>query len=138
MTPEMYQIIASMLGAHLALPLPTQYSPRDNLPALEAAIYVGLSTGGRVEYVGSVRRPGSLTALIDRLNEHDAAERWTSVVIFPLKHGTPYATVRQLEGAVGDVLWPTQSRRLPRSGLPRRPQPSRRFGGRLSRSVGSR
>jgi hypothetical protein len=120
---KMYEILAAMIGAHLDYQLPWRYDLSEELPTAEAAVYVGLSRSGAVEYVGSVHRPGSPHALNARLAEHYATERWASVVVFPIKPDTPGGTVRVLEGAVGEVVWPRQNRRLPKSGLPRRTSP---------------
>lgn len=118
MNARTYRSIADLIGDHLSEPLPHLYVG-DAVPPLASAIYVGVGPRGDIRYVGSVHRPRDRVAVARRLREHRAAERWSTTAIFPLRPTTPRSTVRELEGAVGDVLWPRDNRRLPQSVLPR-------------------
>lgn len=113
-----YYAIADLIGVYLAETLPRLYVG-DNVPPITSAIYVGVGPLGDVRYVGSVHRPRDPSALIRRMREHRSSERWAVTAVFPLRPETPRSTVRELEGTVGDVLWPLDTRRLPRSILPR-------------------
>lgn len=112
-TNRTYTQLARMLEPWLERPIPRLVPVGGSIPAASCAVYVALNSSERVTYVGSVCRPGSRTALADRLAEHRALGRWSFVVVFPIRPETELGVVRRLEGAVGRILMPTDNARLP-------------------------
>jgi hypothetical protein len=115
---RLYDAIADMIGPALVERMYLRLPPDAELPKVAAAVYVALNGDGQPAYVGSVHRPSCAHALADRMREHRASERWHWLVVFPIHASTPTKIVRLLEGAVSSVLWPSQTRRRPRSDLP--------------------
>src|SRR4051794_29832158 len=113
MTAALYRQLALMMGAALAQPMPRLFPTTGVVPAVGAAVYIGLGADRKVDYVGSVCRPRDPTGLASRLREHDARRRWKYVVVSPLRPDTAVATVHMFEGAVGRITRPSGNRRLP-------------------------
>ncbi|MGW2147210.1 hypothetical protein ACWCOT_23115 [Nonomuraea bangladeshensis] len=79
----------------------------------KAAVYVAWDMHGRCRYVGSVRRPGSRTAVRDRVREHfakypDRRANWYALTILPLRDDLDIDQVRMCEGWVAYMLTPME------------------------------
>jgi hypothetical protein len=118
MSAARYRSICRYAGEWLDDPIPRAI-PIDEIDSLKAraAVYITCEPLERVQYVGSVRRPGTPGAVARRLKEHlrEGHKRlgWKTVWVVPLKWDTPLATVRLIEGCVGADLEPRSANRLP-------------------------
>ncbi len=125
MNATTYNALADVAGHWLLRREPTLFAMA-RLPAWPPpAVYVALDRRWQVRYVGSVAR-ASRDGIADRILEHRwRSGQWSWIVILALRPETPTPRVRQIEGAIGSILWPAENRRLPVSDVPGRPAAAR-------------
>lgn len=75
-----------------------------------SAVYVAWDHRGKCRYVGSVCRPESPRAVVERIREHmrlvDRRVRWSVITVFPLRSHLSTKIVRICEGKAAEVLRP--------------------------------
>lgn len=114
-----YRSLCRYAGEWLDAPVARSFGV-DELAEITACsgVYIVCEPLERVQYVGSVHRPATLTGVADRLREHlrEGHKRlsWKSVWVLPLVSATPREVVRSIEACVGADLAPPGEGRLPR------------------------
>jgi hypothetical protein len=114
-----YRALCRYAGEWLDEPIERSFAV-DEVDSITArsGVYVICEPLERVQYVGSVHRPGSSAGVADRLREHlrEGTKRlaWKRVWVLPLKPTTPRPVVRLVEACVGADLGPLGGDRLPR------------------------
>lgn len=126
LTPENYNTACDLAGTALLRRVPAASTI---LQVTEAGVWSEFATGvyiaadfqNVIRYVGSAIRERSVG---DRVQEHvlrGRTTRWTRLMVVPLVRDTDRDLVRRIEGRIGTVLQPLDTRRLPTLGAPRRP-----------------
>jgi hypothetical protein len=118
MSPTRYRSICRHARGWLDAPLPHAI-PVDEVASISSGtgVYVVCEPLERVQYVGSVARPGRpgiYLRLREHLREGHKRLNWKSVWIVPLVPETPVPVVRLIEACIGAELDPLGQGRLPR------------------------
>ncbi len=119
MTVTRYRSLCRYAGDWLDTPIVRKFSVDEICDIVaRSGVYIICEPLERVQYVGSVHRPGSAAGVADRLREHlrEPHKRlgWNTVWVLPLLDATPRAVVRSVEACVGAELCPIGEGRLPR------------------------
>ncbi|KOT38864.1 hypothetical protein ADK41_15385 [Streptomyces caelestis] len=126
LTPENYDTACDLAGSALLRRIPAastilQITEGGAWDAFPTGIYIAADFENVIRYTGSAIRDGSIG---DRVQEHvlsGRAARWTRLMAVPLAADTEEDLVRRIEGRIGAVLRPIDTKRLPTFGGPRRP-----------------
>ncbi|MET8431754.1 hypothetical protein ABZV61_02930 [Streptomyces sp900116325] len=132
LTPENYDTACDLAGSVLLRRIPAastilQITEGGAWDAFSTGVYMAADFENVIRYTGSAIRDGSVG---DRVQEHvlsGRAVRWTRLMVVPLAADTEEDLVRSIEGRIGAVLRPLDTKRLPAFGGPRRPAQRRAF-----------
>jgi hypothetical protein len=124
LTPENYYTACDLAGSALLRRIPAastilQITEGGAWKAFSTGVYIAADFENIIRYTGSAIRDGSVG---DRVQEHvlsGRAARWTRLMVVPLAAGTEEDLVRRIEGRIGAVLRPIDTKRLPHLGGPR-------------------
>lgn len=125
LTPENYNTACDLAGTALLRRVPAastllQITESGAWSGFSTGIYIASDSHNVIRYIGSAVREGSVG---DRVHEHvlrGRAARWTRLMVVPLEPDTEEGLVRRIEGRIGAVLRPLDTKRLPTIGGPRR------------------
>ncbi|MET9388442.1 hypothetical protein ABZY09_47690 [Streptomyces sp. NPDC002928] len=123
LTPENYDTACDLAGSALLRRIPAastilQITEGGAWKAFSTGVYIAADFENIIRYTGSAIRDGSVG---DRVQEHvlsGRAARWTRLMVVPLAAGTEEDLVRRIEGRIGAVLRPIDTKRLPHLGGP--------------------
>ncbi|OLZ72583.1 hypothetical protein AVW11_04105 [Streptomyces amritsarensis] len=126
LTPENYGTACDLAGSALLRRVPAastvlQITEGGAWNEFSTGVYIAADFENVIRYTGSAIREGSVG---DRVQEHvlrGRAARWTRLMLVPLAADTEEDLVRRIEGRIGTVLRPLDTKRLPTLGAPRRP-----------------
>ncbi|MFB7853549.1 MULTISPECIES: hypothetical protein [unclassified Streptomyces] len=126
LTPENYGTACDLAGSVLLRRVPAastvlQITEGGAWNEFSTGVYIAADFENVIRYTGSAVREGSIG---DRVQEHvlrGRAARWTRLMVVPLAPDTEEDLVRGIEGRIGTVLRPLDTKRLPTLGAPRRP-----------------
>ncbi|MFD9072293.1 hypothetical protein [Streptomyces lasiicapitis] len=126
LTPENYNTACDLAGSALLRRFPVastilQITEGGAWNEFSTGVYIAADFENVIRYTGSAIRDGSAGA---RVQEHvlsGRAAQWTRLMVVPLAADTEEDLVRRIEGRIGAVLRPLDTKRLPTLGRPRRP-----------------
>ncbi|MFI5870941.1 hypothetical protein ACIBAH_00605 [Streptomyces sp. NPDC051445] len=126
LTPENYDTACDLAGSSLLRRIPAastvlQITEGGAWDAFSTGVYMAADFENIIRYTGSATRGGSVG---DRVQEHvlsGRAAQWTRLMVVPLAADTEEDLVRRIEGRIGAVLRPIDTKRLPTLGGTRRP-----------------
>ncbi|MGM9470332.1 hypothetical protein [Streptomyces murinus] len=124
LTPENYDTACDLAGSALLRRIPAastilQITEGGAWKAFSTGVYLAADFENIIRYTGSAIRDGSVG---DRVQEHvlsGRAAQWTRLMVVPLAADTEENLVRRIEGRIGAVLRPIDTKRLPHFGRPR-------------------
>ncbi|MFJ6438777.1 hypothetical protein [Streptomyces sp. NPDC091416] len=133
LTPENYNTACDLAGTALLRRVPTastilQITEGGAWNEFPTGIYIAADFENVIRYTRSAFREGPVG---DRVQEHvlrGRAAQWTRLMVVPLAANTEEGFVRRVEGRIGRVLRPLDTKRIPTLGGPLRPA-SRRTSG---------
>jgi hypothetical protein len=85
----------------------------DDLPGVATAIYIAELADHRCAYVGQTRQ-GVVARLSQHATDPARAGRWAYAWVIPVLDSVPNHELSRIEGRIGQLLKPLDSRRLPR------------------------
>ncbi|MEU6537256.1 hypothetical protein [Streptomyces sp. NPDC047000] len=130
LTPENYNTACDLAGTALLRRIPAastilQITEDAAWNEFSTGVYIAADSANVIRYIGSAIRQGSVGDRVQEQVLRGRADRWTRLMVVPLAADTEEGLVRRIEGRIGTVLRPLDTKRLPTLGGPRRPAPRR-------------
>lgn len=126
LTPENYNTACDLTGTALLRRIPAastilQITEDGVWNEFSTGVYIAADFANVIRYTGSAIREGSVGDRIQEQVLRGCADRWTRLMVVPLAADTEEGLVRRIEGRIGTVLRPLDTKRLPTLGGLRRP-----------------
>ncbi|NMO33053.1 hypothetical protein HG826_05560 [Streptomyces sp. GMY01] len=130
LTPENYNTACDLAGTALLRRIPAastilQITEDGAWSEFSTGVYIAADFANVIRYTGSAIRMGSVGDRVQEQVLRGRANRWTRLMVVPLAADTEEGLVRRIEGRIGTVLRPLDTKRLPTLGGSRRPAPRR-------------